>query len=78
MALGRGDRREADNVFTCACILILGAGLVMGAAMFTAAPFLIGMMGAEGDFAAQAVQYLRTYALCSPFTTILYAVDSTF
>ena len=76
VALGRGDRKEADNVFTCACILILGAGLVMGAAMFAAAPFLIGMMGAEGDFAAQAVQYLRTYALCSPFTTILYAVDN--
>ena len=34
VALGRGDRKEADNVFTCACILILGAGLVMGAAMF--------------------------------------------
>ena len=76
VALGRGERKEADNVFTCACILILGAGLVMGAAMFAAAPFLIGMMGAEGDFAAQAVQYLRTYALCSPFTTILYAVDN--
>ena len=76
VALGRGDRKEANNVFTCACLLILGAGVLMGTIMFTAAPFLIGMMGAEGDFAALAVQYLRTYALCSPFTTILYAADN--
>ncbi len=76
VALGRGDRKEANNVFTCACLLILGAGVLMGTVMFTAAPFLIGMMGAEGDFAALAVQYLRTYALCSPFTTILYAADN--
>ena len=73
VALGRGDRKEANNV---ACLLILGAGVLMGTVMFTAAPFLIGMMGAEGDFAALAVQYLRTYALCSPFTTILYAADN--
>ena len=76
VALGRGDRKEANNVFTCACILILAAGVVMGAAMFTAAPFLIGMMGAEGEFASLAVEYLRTYAMFSPFTTILYAVDN--
>ena len=74
--LGQGERARANNVFTCACILILAAGTAMGALMFAAAPWLIGMMGAEGDFAAQAVQYLRTYALCSPFTTILYAVDN--
>ena len=33
-------------------------------------------MGAEGDFAAQAVQYLRVYALCSPVTTIVFALDN--
>ena len=76
IALGREDRREANNIFTCACILIVAAGAVIGAVLFAAAPFLIGLMGAEGDFAAQAVQYMRTYALCSPFTTILFAVDN--
>ena len=74
--LGQDERAKANNVFTCACILILAAGAAMGTLMFAAAPFLIGMMGAEGDFARQAVLYLRTYALCSPFTTILYAVDN--
>ena len=76
VALGQGDRKLANNIFTSACILIISAGAVMGAAMFAAAPFLIGMMGAEGAFAALAVQYLRTYAVCSPFTTILYAADN--
>lgn len=76
IALGRENRREANNIFTCACILIVATGALMGAIMFAAAPFLIGMMGAKGDFAVQAVQYLRTYALCSPFTTILFAVDN--
>ena len=76
VALGQNDRQKANNIFTCACFLIVGAGAVIGAVMFAAAPFLIGMMGAEGEFAAQAVQYLRTYALCSPYTTILYAVDN--
>ena len=55
VALGRGDRKEANNVFTCACLLLLGAGVLMGTIMFTSAPFLIGLMGAEVDFAALAV-----------------------
>ena len=60
VALGRGDRREANNVFTCACLLILGAGVLMGTVMFTAAPFPIGVMGAGGGFAGLAVPYPRT------------------
>ena len=30
--LGRGERREADNIFTCASLLIVLSGVVMGAA----------------------------------------------
>ena len=44
--------------------------------MFAIAPVLIGLMGAEGEFAAFAVQYLRVYALCSPVTTIVFAMDN--
>ena len=76
IALGREDRRQANNIFTCACILNVATGALMGGVIFAAAPFLIALMGAEGNFAAQAVQYLRTYAVCSPFTTILFAVDN--
>lgn len=44
--------------------------------MFSAAPLLIRLMGAEGEFAELAVKYLRVYALCSPLTTIVYALDN--
>lgn len=76
IALGRGERKEANNIFTCACIMIVGAGIIIGFVMFTAAPAIIRAMGAEGDFAEFAVQYLRVYALCSPVTTIMFAVDN--
>ena len=39
-------------------------------------PMLIKLMGAEGDFARLAVQYIRVYAICSPLTTIVFAMDN--
>ena len=74
--LGRGERDTANNIFTCACIMILVTGALIGAVLYWAAPFLMGLMGAQGEFAHLAVQYLRVYALCSPLTTILFAVDN--
>lgn len=74
--LGKGKRIKADNIFTCACIMILLAGIIIGGVLYFSAPLLIRLMGADGDFARHAVQYLRVYALCSPLTTILFAVDN--
>ena len=74
--LGRKKEDEANNIFTCACLMIVGAGIVIGGFLFLSAPLLIRLMGAEGDFAEFAVQYLRVYALCSPMTTIVFAVDN--
>ena len=74
--LGKGDGEEANNIFTCACLMIVGTGVLIGAALYAAAPALIRLMGAEGEFAALAVQYLRVYALSSPFTTIVFALDN--
>ena len=76
VCLGRKNEREAYNIFTCACLMIVGAGVLVGGILFAAAPLLIGFMGAEGDFAAMAIQYMRVYALCSPLTTIIFAVDN--
>lgn len=76
ISLGKDQKKEADNLFTCACLMIIAAGVLIGAVMFAAAPLLIRLMGAEGDFAELAVQYLRVYALCSPVTTIIFAVDN--
>ena len=64
--LGQGDERAANNIFTCACLLIFGTGALIGAVLFLAAPALLTLMGAEGELAGLAVQYLRVYALCSP------------
>lgn len=76
ISLGKEQKKEADNLFTCACLMIIAAGALIGAVMFAAAPLLIRLMGAEGNFAELAVQYLRVYALCSPVTTIIFAVDN--
>ena len=76
IALGRRRDDEANNTFTCACLLIFAAGVVLGGVLYALAPLLIGLMGAEGSFAALAVQYLRVYALCAPVTTIVFAVDN--
>ena len=74
--LGRGLKREADNIFTCAVIMIIVAGAAVGALLYALAPSLMSLMGAKGEFALFAAQYLRVYALCSPLTTIIFAVDN--
>ena len=76
ISLGKKHDEEANNIFTCACLMIFGAGVLVGVILFAAAPGVIGLMGAEGEFAALAVQYLRVYAICSPVTTIVFATDN--
>ena len=76
IGLGEGDQEKANNYFTCACLMIVGAGVALGAILYAAAPALMALMGATGDFAEMAVQYLRTYAICSPVTTIIFAMDN--
>ena len=74
--LGEKNEKEANNIFSCACLLILATAVALGAALFAAAPALIRMMGADDTLLEPAVQYLRVYALCSPLTTIVFAVDN--
>ena len=76
--LGRKNEKEAHNIFTCACIMIFLAGILIGALLYAAAPLLIRLMGAEGEFALLAVDYIRVYAICSPLTTIVFAMDKVF
>ncbi len=74
--LGKRQEHEANNIFTCACLMIVIAGVLIGGLLFAAAPLLIRLMGADGEFASLAVQYLQVYALSSPLTTIIFAVDN--
>lgn len=76
VCLGKKQEQEANNIFTCACLMIVGAGVLVGGVMYAAAPLLIQLMGADGAFAEMAVQYLQVYALCSPVTTIIFALDN--
>lgn len=76
ICLGKKQEKEANNLFTCACLMIVSTGVLIGAALFAAAPFLIRFMGAEGEFADFAVQYIRVYAISSPITTIVFAMDN--
>ena len=74
--LGEKNEKEAGNIFTCACILIFLTAILFGGAIYLAAPWLFRVMGADADLLEPAVQYLRVYALCSPLTTITFAVDN--
>ncbi len=76
VSLGRGERERANNIFSAAVLMIVLAGLLTGVALYAAAPAIMSFMGADGDFALFAVQYLRVYAVCSPLTTIVYAADN--
>ncbi len=76
ICLGRKQEKEAHNIFTCACLMIVGTGVLIGGILYVAAPLLIHLMGAEGEFASLAVQYLQVYAICSPVTTIIFAMDN--
>ncbi len=76
VCLGKKQESEASNIFTCACLMVAATGTLIGGVMYAAAPLLIQLMGAEGEFASFAVQYMRVYAICSPVTTIMFAVDN--
>ena len=76
IALGRGDNKTANNIFSCSVVMIFIASAIMGSIMFLAAEPLSRMMGANDELIDPAVRYLRTYALCSPLTTIFFAMDN--
>ncbi len=76
IALGREDRKTANNVFSCSIIMIFIASVIMGSIMFFAAEPLARMMGADDVLLDTSVRYLRTFALCSPLSTIFFAMDN--
>ncbi len=76
VALGRQDNDRANNFFTCSVIMIFLAGLFMGVFLYFTAPIFAKIMGAEGELAALASKYVRVYAIMSPITTIVFAMDN--
>lgn len=76
IALGKKEHDAANNVFSCSVVMIFITSLLMGTVMFTAARPLCHMMGADGELLETSVRYLRTVALCSPLSTIFFAMDN--
>lgn len=76
IALGRKDHQTANNVFSCSVIMIFIASTIMGILMYVAAEPLCGMMGADDALLETSMRYLRTCALCSPLSTIFFAMDN--
>lgn len=76
ISLGEGKNETADRIFSLSCVLIVFFGILMGLFMYILAPFFMKMMGADGEFASQAVMYLRTYAVMSPVSTMVFASDN--
>ncbi len=76
VSLGRKDGDRANNIFTCSVILIMLMAALMGLLIFFLAPFLVKLMGAEGDLARLAVRYVRIYAVMGPVSTVVFAFDN--
>ncbi len=76
VALGRGDTKEANNVFTCATLGVILSTAICGWLLYLLAPMIIEAMGATGELARLAAQYFRVFALAAPITTIVFSVDN--
>ncbi len=76
VALGKQDHQTANNAFSCSVLMIFITSVLMGTAMYLAAEPLCRMMGADDALLDTSVRYLRTFALCSPVTTIFFAMDN--
>ncbi|MBR4031850.1 MAG: MATE family efflux transporter [Clostridia bacterium] len=76
IALGKKDKETANNVFSCSVIMIFVTSVIMGAVMFFAAEPLCRLMGADNVLLDTSVRYLRTCALCSPLSSIFFAMDN--
>lgn len=76
IALGKKDHKTANNVFSCSVLMIFLTALMMGSVMFFAAEPLCRMMGADDLLLDTSVRYLRACALCSPLSSIFFAMDN--
>lgn len=76
IALGENRDDDANNLFTCSCLMNVATGLALGFVFWFLAPTFFSLMGATGDLARLATTYLRVYAAFASFTTIGYALDN--
>ncbi|MGN7799951.1 MATE family efflux transporter [Leifsonia sp. 22587] len=71
--IGAGDLRGAVAAGVDGCWFALALGVVLAAAGFAAAPFLVGLFGASPSVTAQATQYLALSMFGLPAMLLVYA-----
>lgn len=76
IALGRQDEKEANNIFTCALIMITCAGALMGLVLWFGAPIILDFLGASPEAQRLGVEYIRVYAFFSPISPAAFAFDN--
>ncbi len=74
--LGKKEEDKANNYFTSSVLLIVFTGILSGALIYCAAPAFMRLMGAEGELLDYAVDYVRVYAVFSPITPLMFAMDN--
>jgi len=74
--LGRGARDEANRVFSVCLGLIAVVSAIFGLLGFLLARPLIELIGADGQTADYAVEYMRVFALFMPFCCVYYSTDN--
>ncbi len=74
--LGRREDDRANNYFTASILLIMLTGVVSGSLIYFSAPAFMRLMGAEGQLLEYAVDYVRVYAVFSPITPLMFALDN--
>ena len=76
IALGRQDEKEANNIFTCALLMITGAGALMGLVLWFGAPVILDFLDASPEAQRLGVEYIRVYAFFSPISPAAFAFDN--
>lgn len=76
ISLGEGDGDRANDIFSGAVLLIAVLGGAAGLALFLAAPHIMVAMGATGRLARMATVFLQVYAVFSPISSLMFAIDN--
>lgn len=74
--LGQGKEKEACSVFSFSTLFIIAISCLVGFAGYFGGTQAVRLMGAGDDILNLAVEYMRIYAIFSPFIMIFFALDN--
>lgn len=74
--LGEGNRQQANNALRSATVSLLTFSSLSAILIYTFAPFLVQMLGANETLAPGAIAYIRTLVPFFPMISMFYLSDS--